>query len=46
LLKSRLRMPAAALVLVAGLATLAGPWLANVPAVHSVLVAMGCRSLG
>jgi sulfite exporter TauE/SafE len=44
--KSRLRMPAAALVLVAGLATLAGPWLANVPAVHSVLVAMGCRSLG
>jgi uncharacterized protein len=45
LLKNRLRMPAAALVLVAGLATLAGPWLANVPAVHSLLVALGCRSL-
>jgi sulfite exporter TauE/SafE len=44
--KSQLRIPAAAIVLVAGVATIAGPWLARVPAVHGILVALGCRSLG
>jgi sulfite exporter TauE/SafE len=43
--KSRLRIPAGTLVLLAGLLTLAAPWLAHVPAVHGVLAALGCRSL-
>ena len=34
------------LVLLAGLATLAGPWLAQVPALHRTLSALGCGSLG
>jgi len=25
--------------------TMAGPWIAQQPAVHAVLVALGCRSL-
>lgn len=33
------------LVLVAGLATLAGPWLAQVPALHRTLAALGCGTL-
>lgn len=33
------------LVGVAGLATLAGPWLAQVPALHRTLSALGCGSL-
>jgi uncharacterized protein len=43
--KSSLRIPAGSLVLVAGVLTLAAPWLARVPAVHGVLAALGCRSL-
>ncbi|UHQ20060.1 sulfite exporter TauE/SafE family protein [Lysobacter sp. KIS68-7] len=33
------------LVLFAGLATLAGPWLVHVPLVHGALAALGCRSV-
>jgi len=33
------------LVVAAGLSTLAAPWLVHVPALHGVLVALGCRSL-
>jgi hypothetical protein len=40
------RFAAAGFVLLAGLATLLGPWLAGMPAVHKVLSALGCRSLG
>lgn len=40
-----MRYPAAALILVAGVLTLAGPWLADVPAMHALLEALGCRSL-
>jgi uncharacterized protein len=39
------RIVAAALVLAAGLLTLAAPWLAAIPVMHRVLVALGCRSL-
>lgn len=39
------RSLAAAFVLLAGLATLAGPWVHHLPAVHSALAALGCRSL-
>lgn len=38
-----LRVPAACLVLAAGLLTLAAPWLMRVPALHGVLAALGCR---
>jgi len=41
-----LRIGAAMLVLSAGLLTLAAPWLARVPAMHQLLEALGCRSLG
>jgi uncharacterized protein len=44
--KSQLRIPAGAIVLLAGVATLAGPWMASLPAMHGVLTALGCRSLG
>ena len=40
-----LRNAAGALVIGAGLLTLAGPWLMHVPVLHGVLVALGCRSL-
>ncbi|WP_027071682.1 sulfite exporter TauE/SafE family protein [Luteimonas sp. J29] len=40
-----LRNAAAALVLAAGLLTIAGPWLMQVPALHGVLAALGCRPL-
>jgi sulfite exporter TauE/SafE len=43
--KSQLRIPAGVVVLLAGAATLAGPWLARMPAVHGALAALGCRSL-
>jgi uncharacterized protein len=43
---SMLRVPAGAVVLLAGVATLAAPWLARTPAVHAVLSALGCRSIG
>ena len=29
-----------------GLLTLAGPWLLHAPALHRMLEALGCRSLG
>jgi sulfite exporter TauE/SafE len=39
------RMAAALLVLGSGLMTLAAPWLMQLPAMHGVLSALGCRSL-
>ena len=39
------RVASAMVVLFAGLATLAGPWLVQVPALHGALEALGCRSL-
>jgi len=46
----RLREPGmrrigAALVVSAGVLTVAAPWLASLPAAHQLLVALGCRSL-
>ena len=32
-------------IALAGVATLAGPWLAHAPVVHGVLAALGCRTL-
>ena len=40
-----LRTMAGSLVIAAGVLTLAGPWLMQVPALHGVLEALGCRSL-
>ena len=40
-----LRLFLGALVLLAGLLTLAAPWLMQVPAMHGLLTALGCRSL-
>jgi sulfite exporter TauE/SafE len=40
-----MRTAAGSLVIVAGLLTLAGPWLMQVPVLHGVLAALGCRSL-
>jgi sulfite exporter TauE/SafE len=39
------RLAGAGLVALAGVVTMAGPWLASQPAIHQVLVALGCRSL-
>ena len=39
------RQAAGGLVLVAGLLTIAAPWLMQVPALHGVLAALGCRPL-
>jgi sulfite exporter TauE/SafE len=39
------RHGAAALIALAGVATLAGPWLAQAPMLHGVLSALGCRTL-
>ena len=39
------RLTGAALIALAGVVTMAGPWIARQPAVHAVLVALGCRSL-
>lgn len=44
-LQTRWRNAAATLVLVAGVLTLAAPWLMRVPALHSLLAALGCGSL-
>ena len=41
----RWRHLAGALILLAGLVTLAAPWLMHVPALHDVLAALGCRSI-
>ena len=43
--RGSLRYAAAALVLLAGVLTLAAPWLMRVPALHTLLTALGCRSL-
>ena len=43
--RGSLRTVAGALVILAGLLTIAGPWLMHVPALHGVLEALGCRSL-
>jgi sulfite exporter TauE/SafE len=40
-----LRTAAGALVLLAGLLTIAAPWLMQVPALHGVLSALGCQPL-
>lgn len=40
-----LRAAAGVLVLLAGLVTIAAPWLMQVPALHGVLSALGCRPL-
>ena len=39
------RLGAGLLVVASGLLTLAAPWLMQVPAMHGVLAALGCRSL-
>lgn len=39
------RTASAMLVLFAGLATLAAPWLMHVPMLHGALEALGCRSV-
>ncbi|MCF7221422.1 sulfite exporter TauE/SafE family protein [Marilutibacter chinensis] len=41
----RWRAAAASLVLLAGVLTLAAPWLARLPAMHALLTALGCGSL-
>ncbi len=41
----RWRIPAALIVLAAGLLTLGAPWLMQVPALHGLLAALGCGSL-
>ena len=40
-----LRWALGLLVLLAGLLTLAAPWLMHVPGMHGLLAALGCRSL-
>jgi sulfite exporter TauE/SafE len=44
-LQTRWRHAAAVLVLMAGLMTLTAPWLMQVPALHTLLGALGCSSL-
>ena len=39
------RYGAAGFIALTGVVTLAGPWLAGQPAIHSVLEALGCRSI-
>jgi sulfite exporter TauE/SafE len=41
----RLRAVAATLVLLMGLLTISAPWLMQVPALHGVLAALGCKPL-
>lgn len=43
--RGALREVAGLLVIAAGLLTLAAPWLMRLPAMHGVLLALGCRSL-
>jgi len=40
------RRAAASLLIACGALTMAAPWLAKVPALHAVLAALGCRTLG
>lgn len=44
-LQTRWRNAAATLVLAAGVLTLTAPWLMRVPALHTLLAALGCGSL-
>lgn len=39
------RVAGAFVIALAGVVTMAGPWLASQPAIHDVLVALGCRSV-
>lgn len=39
------RRSAAAAILLAGMLTLAAPWLVHIPALHDALAALGCRTL-
>jgi sulfite exporter TauE/SafE len=41
----RWRIAGAVLVALAGVATIAAPWLARQPARHALLEALGCRSI-
>ena len=43
--RGRLRTGAGTLVIASGLLTIAAPWLMQVPGLHGVLDALGCRSL-
>jgi sulfite exporter TauE/SafE len=43
--RSRWRQVLAVVVLISGVVTIAAPWLAQVPGVHGVLNAVGCRSI-
>ena len=40
-----LRLALGGVVLLAGVLTLAAPWLMDVPGLHGLLTALGCRSL-
>ena len=44
--RKALRTAAGSIVMLAGVVTLAAPWLTRVPAVHAVLAGLGCRTLG
>lgn len=46
LLRGRWRVAAAVLVLLAGIVTIASPWLMRHPALHGVLAALGCLPAG
>jgi sulfite exporter TauE/SafE len=43
--RSGMRTVAASIILLAGMLTLAAPWLTRVPALHAVLTSLGCKSL-
>ena len=43
--RGRLRAGAGLLVIVSGVLTIAAPWLMQLPALHGLLEALGCRSL-
>jgi hypothetical protein len=43
--RGRWRIAASLTVLLAGVITLAAPWLGHHPRLHSVLVALGCSSI-
>ena len=46
LMRGRWRIAAALLVLLAGVVTIASPWLMRHPAIHGVLAALGCLPAG
>ena len=43
--RGNIRIGAGVLVIIAGLLTLAAPWLIHAPVLHGLLEALGCRSL-